>query len=288
MHGLTDIVIATQGETQIAHSAADVCTGEVAPNPSRSLDEVNGVVIVFFHAGGNGQHVGVEDDVKRIHPYPFGQYLIGPLGYFYAALVTGGLSFLIETHHHDGSTIALHVFGMAYKHFLAFLQRDAVHDALALHALQSGHDDLPVRGVEHHGHTGYLGFSSNHIEEVHHLRLGVEQAVVHIDVDDQGSVFHLLAGNRHGFLVLFLLDEPKELARTCHVATLAHIHEVDLGGHIKRLQSAQQHRLGFLHGMMNLSPTCHFHIPADKLGSRAATSAEDVHQALVDKLLYLR
>ena len=288
MHGLADIVVATQGETQVADASADVGSGKVALNPSSRLDEVHGIVVVLFHARSDGQHIGVEDDVQRIHPYLFGQYLVGTLGNFDAALITGGLPFLIEAHHHHGSTIALHILGVTDEHFLAFLQRDAVHDALALDAFQSGHDNLPFRRVEHHGHTGYLRLGSYHVKEVHHLRLGVQKAVIHIDVDDKGAVFHLLAGNGHGFLVLLFLNQAKELSRTCHIATLTHVYEMNLGSHIEGLQSAQLHRHRLSHRLMDSRPTCHFHISADKLGSRSAASAEDVHQAFVDKLLNLR
>ena len=287
MHGLAYIVVATQGETQVADASADVGSGKVALNPSCRLDEVNGIVVVLFHACGDGQHIGVEDDVQRIHPYFFGQYLVGALGNFDAALITGGLPFLIEAHHYHGSTIALHILGVTDEHFLAFFQRDAVHDTFALDAFQSCHDDLPFRRIKHHGHTGYLRLGGYHVEEVHHLRLGVKKAVIHIDVDDEGAVFHLLSGNGHGFLVLLFLDQTKKLSRTCNIATLTHIHEMNLGRYIERFQSAQLHRYRLFYRLMDSRPMCHFHISADKFRSCSAASAEDIHQAFVDKLLNL-
>ena len=145
MHGLADIVVAAERETQVAHATADVGSGQISPNPSGSADKVDGIVVVLLHARGDGQHIGVENDVQRVHPHPLGQYLVGALGNLYATLVAGGLSLFVETHHHHGSTETLHALGMTYEHFLALLQRDAVHDALALHALQRSLDDFPFR-----------------------------------------------------------------------------------------------------------------------------------------------
>ena len=39
--------------------------GEVGFDPACGFDEVDGVVVVLFHAGGDGEDVGVEDDVFR-------------------------------------------------------------------------------------------------------------------------------------------------------------------------------------------------------------------------------
>lgn len=94
---------------------------------------------------------------------------------------------------------------MREEHFLALLQGDGVHDALALTALQSGKDDFPFRGVDHHRHLGYLRLSRYHVEEVHHLGLGIEQSVVHVYIHHGSTICHLLAGNADGFLITFSL-----------------------------------------------------------------------------------
>jgi len=66
MHGLTDIIIATEGEAQIAHSATDMRSRKIFLDPLGSLDESHGIVVVFFHARGNGKNIGVENDIQRI------------------------------------------------------------------------------------------------------------------------------------------------------------------------------------------------------------------------------
>ena len=122
MHGLTDIVVATEGETQVTHTAADMGTRQVLSYPFRRTDEVGSIGIMLLHAGGNGKDIGVEDNIQWIHPHPFGQYLVGPLGNGDTTLITGGLSFLIEAHHHHGSPIAHGILGMLHELRLTLFQ----------------------------------------------------------------------------------------------------------------------------------------------------------------------
>ena len=48
-------------------------------------------------------------------------------------------------------------------------------------------------------------------QEPRHHRFAVEQALVHVDVDDVGSALDLLPRHLDRFVVLFLFDEPGEL-----------------------------------------------------------------------------
>ena len=281
-------------------------------NPFRGPDEVECVGVVLFHTRGHSQDVGVEDDVVGLHPHLFRQDAIGTGGNLYATLIGRGLSLLVEAHHHDRSTKALHVAGMSHEDFLAFLQRDTVHDALALHTLQSGRDDLPLAGVDHHGHSGNVGLGGYRIEEGHHLALGIEQTVVHVDVDNQRAILHLLAGNGHRLVVVLLLDEPQELARTRHVATLAYVDKSRMwrgfrgfrsfrgerreerGERIVLLLNLQQVKTtkpqvaGFSNRLMRLFPQHQLPILRNEVGRSAAATANDVYQPLVDELLDLR
>src|SRR3546814_5507041 len=53
--------------------------------------------------------------------------------------------------------------------------------------------DLPLGGIDHDRHPGDVGFGGDQVEELHHRRLGVEHALVHVDVDHLGTILDLLA-----------------------------------------------------------------------------------------------
>ena len=46
------------------------------------------------------------------------------------------------------------------------------------------------------------GSAGDQVQELRHRRFAVEQAFVHVDVDDVGAAFDLLAGDGDGFFVL--------------------------------------------------------------------------------------
>ena len=143
MHRLAYVVVATEREREVAHTTADMRSGQVRANPLRSANEVERIVVVLAHAGSYGKHVRVEDDVERVHAHLLREQTICTLGYLDASLICGSLSLLVEAHHHDRGTVAHHVAGMTEEHLLAFLQRDRVDYRLALHTLQSGCDYVP-------------------------------------------------------------------------------------------------------------------------------------------------
>ena len=80
---------------------------------------------------------------------------------------------------------------------LAFLEADRVDDALALDALQPGLEHRPLRAVDHHRHARDLGLGRDVVEERGHRLLGVEHALVHVDVDDVGAAADLLDRDLH-------------------------------------------------------------------------------------------
>lgn len=69
MHGLADVVVATERETKVANATADMGSFEVLPYPRRSLDEVEGIIIVLFYTCSNRQDIGVKDNVQGIHAH---------------------------------------------------------------------------------------------------------------------------------------------------------------------------------------------------------------------------
>ena len=56
-------VVAAEAEAHVADAARDLGARQVPLDPARGLDEVDRVVVVLLDAGGDGEDVGVEDDV---------------------------------------------------------------------------------------------------------------------------------------------------------------------------------------------------------------------------------
>ena len=65
----------------------------------------------------------------------------------------------------------------------------------------------------------------------------VEHRLIHIDVDDLGAVFDLLAGYFEGGVVIAFQHQSLKLGRAGNVSTLAHINEQAVGGNIGRFQA---------------------------------------------------
>ena len=288
MHRLAYVVVAAEREREVAHTAADMRSGQVGADPLRSANEVERIIVVLAHAGSYGKHVRVEDDVERVHAHLLREQTICTLGYLDASLVCGSLSLLVETHHHDRGTVAHHVAGMTEEHLLAFLQRDRVDYRLALHTLQSGGDNVPFGRVDHHRHLRYVGLRGYYVKERAHLLACVEQTVVHVYVYHQGSVSHLLACYADRLVVILFVYKAQKLARTCHVAALAYVDEAYVGRHVEQLQSAEPHGLRLRLRRVRQHAFYNLCILGYELLGCAAAAAYDVHQPLVHVLLHLR
>ena len=243
MHGLADFVVAAKAEGDVGDAAADLGVRQVGLDPARGVDEVDGVVVVLLHAGGDGEDVGIEDDVFGRKADFVDEDAVGALADADLVFVGRGLALFVEGHDDDGRAILQHRGGVLAELLLAFLQRDGVDDALALKALQAGLDDLPLGGVDHEGNLGDFGLAAQQLQVARHGGDAVDHALVHADVDDVGAVLDLLAGDADGFFVFAFLDELGELGRTGDVGALAD-HDEDAGLLGEGLRSGEAKRLG--------------------------------------------
>jgi hypothetical protein len=78
--------------------------------------------------------------------------------------------------------------------------------------LRPGLDHLELRGIDHHRHARDVGLGGDEVEEVDHRLLGIEQALVHVDVDDLRAVLDLIARHVERGGVVAGLDQLAELS----------------------------------------------------------------------------
>ena len=114
---------------------------------------------------------------------------------------------------------------MVEERVLAFLHADRIDDRLARNAFQPGLDHAPLRAVDHDRHAGDVGLGGDQLEEGGHRRLGVEQALVHVDVDDLRAVLDLLARDLDGARIVAGHDQLLERGRAGDVGALADVDE---------------------------------------------------------------
>ena len=227
VHGLAHRLVAAERERQVRHAAGDVNVRQVFPDPARGLDEGDAVAVVLLHPGGDGENVGVEDDVLGRKADLVDQDVVGAFGDRAFALERVGLALLVEGHDHDGGAVAAHGLGMLDERRLALLHGDRVHHRLTLEAFEPGLDHRELRGVHHDRDAGDVGLGRDQVEEGGHRLLGIEQALVHVHVDDLRAVLHLVARDGEGCGVVAGGDELAELGRAGDVGALADVDERD-------------------------------------------------------------
>ena len=63
MHRFAQVVVAAEREAEVADTTADVGTRQMFFYPLCGTNEIERIAVVFRHSCGDGQNVGVEDDV---------------------------------------------------------------------------------------------------------------------------------------------------------------------------------------------------------------------------------
>ena len=63
MHGLAQVVVASERERQITYTAADMGARQILADPSGGTDEIECIDIVLLNARSDGEDVRVEDNV---------------------------------------------------------------------------------------------------------------------------------------------------------------------------------------------------------------------------------
>ncbi len=89
---------------------------------------------MFLDAGGHGEHVRVENDVLGRETDLLDQDAIGSAADLHPALVVVCLPLFVKGHDHRCRSVAADQRGLPFELLLAHLERNGIHDALALHA----------------------------------------------------------------------------------------------------------------------------------------------------------
>ena len=233
---------------------------------------------MFLDARRDREDVRIENDVLGRQANFINEQAIGALTDFLLARGRVGLSRFIESHDHDCRAMATAEFGVLAKLGLAFLEADRVHNRLALQALEPGFDHAPLGRVDHDRDAGDVRLCGEQVQKPHHGRLRVEHSFVHVDVDDLGAVFHLLARDGQSLVVLFLADQSREPARAGDVGALTDVHEQ--GGVINRegLESRQAAGRGYFRDRTWLVLQNRICDRPDVIGRCAATAPDDVQE----------
>ena len=91
VHGLADGLLAAEGEGKVGDAARDAAAGARLLDPLARADEVDAVVVVLAHAGGDREDVGVEDDVVGVEADLLDQDLVRPLADGHLRILVGSL-----------------------------------------------------------------------------------------------------------------------------------------------------------------------------------------------------
>ncbi len=226
MHRLAHALVAAESEGEVRHAARHMYVRQLFLDAAGRLDEGAAVVVMLLDAGGDGEDVGIEDDVLGREADLLGQEFVGALADVEFPCRRVRLAFLVEGHDHHGGTVALHFTRVIEKRLLAFLHADGIDHGLALHAFQARLDHRPFRRVEHDRHARDVGLGGDEVQEGDHGLLGVEHALVHVDVDHVGAVLDLLARDLERRGVVVRLDQLTEARGAGDVGPLAHHDEI--------------------------------------------------------------
>ena len=126
---------------------------------------------------------------------------------------------------------------MLQEGLLALLQRDRIDERLALDALQPRLDHGELRAVDHHRHASDIRLGRDEIEELDHGSLGIDQAFVHINVNDLRAIGDLVARDLERRREIAGRDQFAKPSRPSDIGALAHIDEAGVGAEGEGLKS---------------------------------------------------
>jgi hypothetical protein len=124
MEASANCFIAAKAESQVAYSSTDFAAWTYALELASCIDEIHTIVVVLGEACANGENIWVEDDVLGIKINLVYKYVVSTLAHGNLRLLIGCLTSLVECHHNNCCSVALHNFGSPDELFLSFFQTD--------------------------------------------------------------------------------------------------------------------------------------------------------------------
>ena len=121
VHGFAHVVVAAKAKAHVGDTAAHLGIGQILLDPGGGLKKVKGVAAVLLHARGDGEYVGVKNDVFRGEAV-LDQKVVGAAADFDAAIVGVCLALLVKGHDDYGCTKASAVARLIQKFRLAGLE----------------------------------------------------------------------------------------------------------------------------------------------------------------------
>src|SRR5918994_680510 len=112
MHRFPDWIIAAERKRDVAYSAAYLGERQVLLDPSRRFDEIHGVAVVLFNAGGDGQYVGIENNVLGWESNLLGEDLVRAGTNLDLAFIGVGLPEFVERHHDNRRAVTTDQLGL--------------------------------------------------------------------------------------------------------------------------------------------------------------------------------
>ena len=106
MNCFAHVVIAPEGERDIADPTAYERSGTGFFYVRNGFDKVEGIGVVLFHASGDGENVGVEDNIAGLKADSLGEDGVCTLTDTHLVLDVCRLSRLIKGHYDDGCSVA--------------------------------------------------------------------------------------------------------------------------------------------------------------------------------------
>ena len=100
---------------------------------------------MLLDAGRDRQDVRIENDVVGIESDLIDKDAVSPFADADFLVIGGRLALFIEGHHHHSGPVFHDVPCGFPENILAFLERDRIHDPLALEVFQAFLKDLPFR-----------------------------------------------------------------------------------------------------------------------------------------------
>ena len=173
MHRFTHSIVSSERERQVTHASTHLCPRQIGLYPFHCTNKVKRIAVMAFYTSSNSQHIRVKNYIVWIKIHFLGQNSVSSRAHLHTAFVGISLPCFIKCHHHHGSTHLLYVLCFFLKHRLAVLQTYRVHNALALHTLESGLNNLPPRRVNHHRHSRDIGLGCNEPKKMRHLGFGI-------------------------------------------------------------------------------------------------------------------